>query len=853
MNLSHGGNLRRYAEIAHCDPSAILDFSANINPVGFPDWFRPLMLSEMSALMHYPDPDYKSLKGKVATKYHLQEEQVVFGNGASELLYTLPRALGAKKALLPLPAYNGYTKALKASGVGITTFPIAETDNFSIDCKKLTESVNDEDLIIFGNPSNPAGTVVAAKQILQMAGQLSRVNFIIDESFMDFTDRKESLLNNKMPSNVIVVTSLTKAWALPGLRLGMAIMDWQKAKTLGDALPTWSMNHLAAVAFERAMEDETFLLESRQHILNWKKDLQEGLSNLGIKVFPSEANYLLVKHDGTGPSVRQRLLQEHRIALRGFEESPQLGPDFSRIAVRTQKENDRLLEALRVVMAKPSLNMSRPKKVPALMLQGTGSNVGKSIMTTALCRIFLQDGLRVAPFKSQNMALNSFVTPAGHEIGRAQALQAQAAKLIPDVRMNPVLLKPSSEKGSQVIVNGKPVAHMDFRDYTKYKPEAFLEVKRSYDSLASENEVMILEGAGGASEVNLKSTDIVNMKMARHAEAKVLIVGNIDYGGIFGSMVGTMETMAEWERDLVAGFVINRFRGIKELLQGGVDYLENVTKKKVVGIVPHFKHSLPEEDSLEFKSGVLSDLSPLGDRIDIVLIDTPRLSNHTDLDALSQEPDVRVRHVKTTAELGHPDVIILGGSKNVTSDLIHLRENGLAQAILELTRSSKTELVGICGGYQMLGEKILDPDHVESDQAAVEGLGLLPLQTIFYPEKILKQSKLQHSLTGFTLSGYEIHHGQSYATGPCEVLFTSEESELGHGSLSTKTWGSYLHGLFDQDEFRRWFIDRVRTRKGLAPIGKTLYRHEMESQIDELASHVRASLDMDHIYRILGL
>lgn len=853
MSLKHGGNIRRYAEIANCDPNDILDFSANINPLGFPDWFRPLMLSEMSALMHYPDPEYKNLKKKVAARNHIQENQIVFGNGASELLYALPRSLGSRKSFLPLPAYNGYTKALKASGVEITAFQLLENEDFSINFERLTQSVRDEDLIIFGNPSNPTGSLVPFEKILKLAEELSKVNIIVDESFMDFTDGGNSLLNKKIPTNLIIVASLTKAWALPGLRLGMAIMDQQKAKALEATLPTWSMNHLAAVAFERAMEDETFLTETHQNILSWKKELKEGLSRLGMKVFPSEANYLLVKHDGSGSKLRQRLLQEHRIALRGFEESSELGPEFSRLAVRNQEENERLLLALHVLMERPRFTSSRPKKVPALMLQGTGSNVGKSIMSTALCRIFLQDGLRVAPFKSQNMALNSFVTPGGHEIGRAQALQAQAAKLIPDVRMNPVLLKPSSEKGSQVIVNGKPVAHMDFRDYTKYKPEAFLEVKRSYDSLASENQLMILEGAGGASEVNLKSTDIVNMKMARHAEAKVLIVGNIDYGGIFGSMVGTMETMAEWERNLVAGFVINRFRGIKELLQGGVDYLENVTKKKVVGIVPHFKHSLPEEDSLEFKSGVLSDLSPLGDRIDIALIDTPRLSNHTDLDALSQEPDVRVRHVKTTVELGRPDIIILGGSKNVTSDLTYLRENGLAQAILELTRSSQTELVGICGGYQMLGEKILDPDHVESDLSSVDGLGLLPLHTVFHQEKILKQSQLHHRTTGLNLNGYEIHHGRSHTTGPCEVLLTCEEAELGHGSLSTKTWGSYLHGIFDHDEFRRWFIDRARVRKGLAPVGKILYRHEVESQIDELASHVRASLDMDHIYRILGL
>ncbi|MEO7163685.1 MAG: cobyric acid synthase, partial [Bdellovibrionia bacterium] len=345
------------------------------------------------------------------------------------------------------------------------------------------------------------------------------------------------------------------------------------------------------------------------------------------------------------------------------------------------------------------------------------------------------------------------------------------------------------------------------------------------------------------------------MRMAQHAGARVLLVGNIDQGGVFGAFVGTMETLGEWERELVAGFVINRFRGIKELLADGLTYLQTTTGKPVLGVVPYLANlALPEEDSLEFKSGALNDYTPLGNRIDIALIDTPRISNFTDVDALRIEDDVRVRQVRTVDELGNPDVIILAGSKNVVSDLQHLEDSGLSVRILEFAKTGSTEIVGICGGYQMLGERLLDPHHIETQHDFYAGLGLLPLETRLESAKILSQTRGRHLNSKMPVQGYEIHHGNTHALRPLGISFERDDGfVLGHHNKSGEVWGTYLHGVFDNDGFRRWFIDKIRDRKGMQKIGKIQKHYTFETSLDRLADSVRSSLDMKIIYQWLGL
>ncbi|EMG21463.1 cobyric acid synthase CobQ, partial [Leptospira interrogans serovar Copenhageni str. LT2050] len=549
------------------------------------------------------------------------------------------------------------------------------------------------------------------------------------------------------------------------------------------------------------------------------------------------------------------LLIKYKIAVRNCENFSGLSKNFIRIAVRTPEENKKIIDAFSNIFYGTRQRLKSRKKTPSIMFQGTASNVGKSILTAALCRILSQDGIKVAPFKSQNMALNSFVTLNGEEIGRAQALQAQAAKILPDIRMNPILLKPSNEKDSQVIINGKPLNSMNFKDYDQYKPIAFEEVKKSYDSLASEYNVIIIEGAGSASEVNLKKNDIVNMKMAEYAKADVLLVGNIDHGGLFGSLLGTMETLTEWERKLVFGFIINRFRGAKELLKTGVNYIEEYTNKPILGIVPYIKNlKLPEEDSLEFKSGALDDTSKLEERLDVVLIDIPRISNHTDIDALRAEPDVRVRIVRTVEDLGEPDVLILPGSKNVISDLNHLYDVGLVNKIFALSRNQKTDIVGICGGYQMLGKNIFDPYRIESDQGSIQGISLLQIETILEKNKSLKRVFATHIPTKTEVEGYEIHHGKTKSIGNTRVILLNEKAEeLGHSDPTGRIWGTYIHGIFDKDEFRRKYLDQIRIRKGKSPLVKVQVSYNLEKSLDRLARYVRQSLNINLIYRKLGL
>jgi len=499
---------------------------------------------------------------------------------------------------------------------------------------------------------------------------------------------------------------------------------------------------------------------------------------------------------------------------------------------------------------------SMPRRTPALMFQGTSSNAGKSVLTAALCRILLQDGLKVAPFKAQNMSLNSFVTRDGREMGRAQVVQAQASRLDPDARMNPVLLKPSSELGSQVIVMGRPVANMSVSEYVAYKPEAFKAATAAYDSLAAECDVMVLEGAGSPAEVNLKAHDIVNMAMARHAAAQVLLVGDIDRGGVFASFVGTMEILDPAERKLVAGYVVNRFRGQKSLLDDALAYMRHKTGKPVLGVIDQLMNlGLPEEDSVSFKAGLYEQPPPPGDHVRIALIDFPHISNFTDLEPFLAEPDAHLVMARRPADLtGRFDAVIMPGSKNVISDLTWLMESGLGKRLQELAADPKVEIVGICGGFQMLGKEIRDPHRIESDHGAtLAGIGLLGLDTVLEGDKTMTRQRGIHLASGLAVQGYEIHHGQSRAAEARPCITLDDTGAAGHATADGHIWGSYLHGLFDADPFRRWFIDRLRERQGLKPLGRVVAPYDLEAALDRLADTVRNQLNMAAIHRLLGI
>ncbi len=550
--------------------------------------------------------------------------------------------------------------------------------------------------------------------------------------------------------------------------------------------------------------------------------------------------------------------------------------------------------------------MQQPEVKPAgktIMLQGTASDVGKSILTTALCRIFVQDGFRTAPFKSQNMSLNSYVTPDGKEIGRAQGLQADACRIAATTDMNPILLKPVKDMTAQVVVHGRPLRNYEARAYREeYLEEAGGIVREALGRLRETYSLVVIEGAGSPAEINLKDRDIVNMRLAGWADAPVILVADIDRGGVFASIVGTLELLEPHERDRIKGFVINKFRGDVSLLKPGLDWLEERTGKPVLGVIPYLPRlGLEDEDSasldtkreqsrrkaantLQQKSsgagvpvqepgvsaaaGIGSSADGQGlsaHKLDIAVLRLPRLSNFTDFDPLDEEPDVELRYVEHPGEWGNPDAVILPGSKNTMDDLAFLRETGMADKLLE-HRAAGGAVLGICAGYQMMGRRLLDPGHVESDRDEAEGLNFFPVETVFTPVKKTVRVEGTGSLFAeqslHPVEGYEIHMGESRFLEPVSHPFRVSESIVsmeraephaeGAQSGDGLVWGTYIHGILHNDTLRRSWLNRLRMHRGWPPEEELLqFGKRRDEAIDRLAEHVRSHLDMERIYAMI--
>ncbi|MCX7823365.1 MAG: cobyric acid synthase [Syntrophobacterales bacterium] len=515
-------------------------------------------------------------------------------------------------------------------------------------------------------------------------------------------------------------------------------------------------------------------------------------------------------------------------------------------------------------------------RAKSIMFLGTGSDVGKSLLAAALCRVLKQDGYRVAPFKAQNMALNSFVTAEGGEMGRAQVVQAEAAGVEPHVDMNPILLKPTSQVGSQVIVLGRPIGNMIARDYYRYKKNLTEVVKEAYERLAKAYDVIVMEGAGSAVELNLKEHDIVNLAMAKMVKAPCILIGDIDRGGIFASLIGSLYLMEPEERELIAGLMVNKFRGDIDLFKEGVEILERLSHKPVLGVVPHFNHiHIHEEDSVALTRKTLSreeDYQP--EEVLIGVVRLPYISNYTDFDILERENGVRLKYFNSPEDVFSFDAIIIPGSKNTLSDLATLHESGMVDALKAFAKRGRT-LVGICGGYQMLGKLVRDKEGLESNLREIEGLGLIPMVTEMFKDKITYQVEAfpnpNHPLwknypnLEQPLKGYEIHMGRSFPTkGDVEPLFnlrrigTSYVSESQTDGLTGdvgKCWGTYIHGIFDNDIFRKWFIRNIamERRKPLGRSQEIEFFKWKEHQYDLLAEHFRTHVNIELIYKIIGL
>lgn len=503
-----------------------------------------------------------------------------------------------------------------------------------------------------------------------------------------------------------------------------------------------------------------------------------------------------------------------------------------------------------------------------IMLLGTGSNVGKSIIAAGLCRIFYQDGYSVSPFKSQNMALNSYITKDGKEMGRAQVVQAEAANIEPESFMNPILLKPTTDRKSQVIVNGKVYKNMDAREYFAYKHNLKKDIMTAYNHIRENFDICVLEGAGSPAEINLKEDDIVNTGMAEMADSPVLLVADIDRGGVFAAIYGTVMLLEENERKRIKGVIINKFRGDNSLLTSGIEMIEKLTDIPVLGVVPFVPLGIEEEDSL----GIDKYNEKKEGKIRISVIKLKHISNFTDIDALSHYNDVSLKYVTKSSELGNEDIIIIPGSKNTVEDMKDLIEKNIGREIVRIAKKG-TPVFGICGGFQIMGQKIMDPEKIESDLKEISGLGLLDIETVMKSDKTTTQYKntvknvsgILAGTEGMEIKGYEIHQGYSYPVNEKNEENNNSENILKNdtgclfgdenlkGTVKDNIAGTYIHGIFDNSEFTSHFLNEVRKFKGLDRIDENFsYSDYKNREYDKLAEVLRENIDIKKIYEIMG-
>ena len=930
---AHGGDLLRMAATAGRDPASLLDFSVNVRPEGPPEFIRAALFRAMTALAAYPSPHAEEAMLAAARHHGMDASRFVFGSGSNELIHALARVLrkrGVSSVRVVEPAFSEYAIACRLAGIkaipvwgGIIEknqcVPTTDTGkDEAVPTRDLLDALTDApegSAVFLANPGNPSGLFRTPEECLRLMSSRSDLLWIIDEAFVEYagTETEASVLQ-RLPKNGIVLRSLTKFHAVPGVRLGYLAADAELAQAIRDELPAWSVNAFALAAAQAVFADTSdFAAQTRAENAERRADLAAALSSLpGIEVYPSAANYVLFRWPGAPRNLLGILLKRFGIAVRDCSNYHGLKDgSWFRAAVRFPEDHRRLAEALSAIREtthgvsssplpetpaspesgnKDSINIKvlgrggmgawgkggespspegfllpspgisrRPRHTPALMLQGTSSNAGKSILAAAYCRIFRQDGYSVAPFKAQNMSLNSGVTAAGDEMGRAQIVQAQAALVDPDARMNPILLKPHSDTGSQVVVLGQPIGHMGVLDYFKKKKELWKTVTEAYDSLAADHDVMVLEGAGSPGEINLKEHDVVNMRMAEHARASVLLVGDIDRGGVYASFLGTWMTFTDAERRLLTGYIVNRFRGDASLLGPAHEYMLDHTGIPVLGTIPYIRDlNIPEEDMAGFSWGHTDCGEKKAGTLDIAVVMLRHVSNYTDFAPLAAEPDVRLRPVRRAEEWGDPDVVMLPGSKSVVPDLDDLRRSGLADNILGHAERGKW-IFGICGGLQILGRAILDPHGIESAAPEVPGLGLMDLRSTFAADKTLVRVARAETPLGVPSGGYEIHHGLT-DHGPSTLpLFLRadraypSEAERICGYVSGRRWATYLHGVFDDDAFRRAWLDHVRADIGLAPQGRQLAAYDLEKALDRLADIVREHSDMETIYQSMGL
>lgn len=857
-NMSvHGGRIKEYARISGLPEKDILDFSANINPFGTLTGLETGFVKVFHAVDTYPDTDTRDLIKAASDTLQIGANEIVFGNGEDELFFYTLFSLIQKNVLLSDISYSTYKKAAVNAKKEVHFYKMLHENKFVFpvqDIGNKLRELNEDCVVIIARPNNPDGSFVSSNDIKYLASSFPKAFFVLDEAFIEFTEYSNEYKSFYNFKNIIILRSLTKMYAIPGLRLGYALANKENIENIKVLLPDWNINCFANYAgLEIFTHGKDFALETRKGISLLRESLVKKLEDLKtFTVFPSNANYVLVKYSG---SLKPNDLYEGLIKLgtpiRSCANYTGLDSTYFRIAVKKEKENNILLKNICALLNIEDKNkLATKKRAKALMIQGLSSGAGKSLIAAAFCRILTQDGYKTAPYKAQNMSLNARVGFDGGEIGVAQWLQAKACKCEPSVLMNPVLLKPTSDVGSKVILLGKPYGSAGAVDYGSMTKELRIKAREAYDILAEENEVIVLEGAGSPCEINLKQRDFVNMNAAIYADAQVLLVGDIDTGGVFADFIGHVACFNTEEKKLVTGFLVNKFRGDAVLLGNAYDLTEKYTSIKVLGTIPYVHTlTLPEED------GTVKIIGNPASPIKIAVIRFMHIANAQDFDAFHEEADVYVEFVKTLEELKTRewDLIILPGSRSTITDLNSIEENGIAAYCLEYAKAGGL-LFGVCGGMQMLGNLITDKLCVETENPTEKkGLGLLEIETIFKNEKIQKNTI---ALCGnLKVTGYQIRHGVSNLLSNAIVtenyiVDTSNSSVIGFRNKNV--CGTYLHGVFDTALFKDFILNPIRVKKNLK-LEKRENVKTLDAQLDELAAVVRKNVDLKTIYKAMGL
>ena len=899
MLQGHGDDAYRYTGIRH-------NFSSNIFSHADVSGLKTFLSSRLDVIGTYPEPEPRALERLIAEQSGVGEECVLVTSGATEVIYLIasltpapfPKGEGSdclSTAVIFSPTFSEYADACHHANLSVVSTPLPHREGLgggSVGGGPVGSSA------WLCNPNNPTGSVIPKADVLGLAKRYHLL--VLDQSYEDYT--LAPLLSPAeavAAGNILQLHSLTKTYCIPGLRIGYVVGAAALIGQLRQRLRPWSVNALAIEAATWLIRNHVRVLPELTAYLAEAQRLRNALRAIdGISVEPTSTNFMLCRLDErlgiTAAELKEHLATRNGLLIRDASNFEGLTPYHFRVAAQTREEDDELIDALnithdesdRMTNDEPrsarndeSKSQSNPdgkfhssfvirhSSLHNIMLCGTGSDAGKSVLATALCRIFLQDGYHPAPFKAQNMALNSYATTEGLEIGRAQAVQAEAAGIPCHTDMNPLLLKPQSDHTSQVVLHGRPIGSKSAYDYWKRSGgdtadiDFRKEVCAAYDRLAARYNPIVMEGAGSISELNLRATDLVNLPMARHADANVILVADIDRGGVFASVYGSIMLQTPEDRARIKGIIINKFRGDLRLFDDGRRMIEELTGVPVLGVIPYFKDiHIEEEDSVS-----LSGKSKQAERgrVNIAVVMLRHLSNFTDFDALEQDARVHLYYTNNVEEISKADIVIVPGSKSTLDDLYELRRNGVAQAIQRAHRDGKT-VIGICGGYQMMGVEVCDPDHVEGDLERLPGLGILPTTTTMSGEKVTRQvqfsifdlpsfvSASDGSPVGASGSAYEIHMGETrpFGNAPSQPFALLDDGREDGYRVSNRCWGTYLHGVLDNapvvDALLAPFADRF-----TAEARSFDYAAFKEEQYDRLAGHVRKHLDMARLYRIM--